>query len=213
MGARNFFLVAVATAHASPSPPAPIPLLTAFEAFVTVRSASPYGPVYSNGTEALDSHTGNVMRNITSYIEQPLGKSFYLRLCTRNISFYMDATHKCRAEKPVGCVCVFWKEPHGCKEWASPIYPTEVPVGATLRGNKTVDNVPVDEYEWQAPPFGGVRACVTKTDPRYVVRFVEARMQNDYKLHRPGARPAESVFSVPHVCKQAEAQFLAASSA
>lgn len=66
-----------------------IPLLTSFVANVTVRSASPSGPVYSTGLQAFDTVSGSEMKNTSNLMRQDYGHTFYLRLCPQNISYFM----------------------------------------------------------------------------------------------------------------------------
>ena len=62
-----------------PSPPKV--LATSFSAFQTIRSASPFGPVYSNGSVFADTKRGAFRSNISDYLNADGAWSDYLRIC------------------------------------------------------------------------------------------------------------------------------------
>ena len=121
---------------------------------------------------------------------------------------HSNANGTCTAKpEPLGCTCVVWGRT--CKEWASGVYPTEVPSDSEVRSNMTIDGTVVDEYSWQAGIVGSVLAYVAKgkgKSPRPLVRFVASRVQSDYKFVHEG-RPDAKYFAVPSVCKAASAAF------
>lgn len=183
-----------------------VPLLTSFTSNTTVRSASPYGPLYSTGFEAYDTDGGRLVRNQTMFpASGEEGQTFYLRLCAQSRSFFINTNGTCTAKvSDMGCTCVVWNPDSSCGGWAPFVFPSVLPDEAQLsRSNVSLDGTQTDEYQWNLPPFGPVIAYVSLGSPQYVVRFVASRVQTDYRSVKPGPPPSVA-FEVPAACHRAE---------
>ena len=198
----NSFNNGLATLHVL-SPPL---LLATLSANVTVRDASPYGPIFSNSEVFADTTTGNYLSASRTFIPSP-ESSFYLRLCSLNISYYLGSDQNCTSRIPLSgqCQCLQHNLKKKCTFWEPSLSPNTIPSTAQYLGKSDINSYHnVSEWNYYYPPFASTinvwTVQVKDTNQSFVTRTVGARVQTDYMNVIIG-KPKESVFNIPKECK------------
>merc|ERR1711871_644825 len=90
------FIQPVATSPPGDPVPPKGPLAASLTARVITRDASPSGPVYSNGSLALDASMGLYWSNLSDFLNPPIGAyAEYWRNCPSNASWYAPERGPC----------------------------------------------------------------------------------------------------------------------
>jgi hypothetical protein len=180
-----------------------LPLLMAsLSANSTIRSASPYGPIYSTSLVYADASTGAYMTKTKTFV--PNSSYMYLRLCSQNISYYVQTGH-CTQHTPLPgqCQCLKTTSSGACAQWSPSLSPSTIPPGATFDRYVTTNGYNSSQFTFYFPPFSSTidvwTAKLPGTNNSFVTRTVGARVQTDYIHVRPGSPPS-STFTVPSIC-------------
>ena len=179
----------------------PSSLVTDLSANMTVRSASPYGPVFSTSIVYAHSSAGNYVSNTTTFVPGPTATAFYLRLCAKNISYYWQTGETCTRHVPLPgqCHCESYESSGKCLKWSPVEFQSNIPTSATYGGRSKLNGyVDVDQWEYFYPPFSSTIDVWTVNDS-FVTRTVGARVQTDYTQVIPHV-PPPGVFVVPGEC-------------
>jgi 25S rRNA (uracil2634-N3)-methyltransferase len=188
----------------------PSPLVSSFSAFQTIRSASRFGPVFSNGSIYVDTVHGAYRTNSSDYLNAGGDWSDYLRICPNAVSYYLPEGGACEAGTPLPgqCVCesvvpVGSSSNSNCTRWAPFVSPSAIPADAVYAGNSSMNGYAhVDTWSFFYAPLGSAIDVSTVLGPdgmSFVTRTVGARVQTDFTDFVAGV-PAASEFAKPKPC-------------